>query len=74
MLERIAAQLALRSLTKRELALRLHMDYEVLQRKLEGEDPFTLDEAIRLKEALGSTDSIEALFFDGEPKEKQRER
>lgn len=65
MLERIAAQLAQKSLTERELALRLQMDYDTLLRKLEGKAPFTLDEAIRLKEALGSTDSIETLFFDG---------
>lgn len=66
MFERITAQLARRSLTEQELARRLGMEHEVLRRKLEGRDPFTLDEAVRLRAALGSADSIEVLFSQQE--------
>ena len=69
MFERITAQLAEQALTEEELAGRLGMGREALRRKLGGQEPFTLDEAIRLKTALGSADSIETLFSstkDGE--------
>ena len=64
MFERIVARLAQQSLTERELAQKLGMGYETLLCKLGGRRPFTLDEAVRLKEVLGLPDSIEALFSD----------
>lgn len=70
MFERITAQLEQSSMTERELARRLGMAYETLLGKLAGRESFTLDEAIRLRMALGSPDSIETLFSDREADKK----
>lgn len=51
-----------KGLSKREIAQKLGMTYNTLLLKLSGKATFTLDEALKLKEILGSSLSIEELF------------
>lgn len=51
-----------KNLSKREIAKKLGMTYNTLLLKLSGKATFTLDEALKLKEILESSLSIEELF------------
>lgn len=51
-----------KGLSKREIAQKLGMTYNTLLLKLSGKATFTLDEALKLKEILESSLSIEELF------------
>ncbi len=51
-----------KNLSKKEIAQKLGMTYNTFLLKLNGKASFTLDEAMKLKDVLGSTLSIEELF------------
>lgn len=62
MFRRIEAQLAYIGITKKELAQDVGIGYNTLLQKLSGASPFSLDEALKIKEAIKSNESIETLF------------
>jgi predicted transcriptional regulator len=62
MFKRIEAQLILLGITKKELAQAVGIGYNTLLQKLKGARAFTLDEALKIKEAIRSDESIEMLF------------
>ena len=51
-----------KKLKKREIAEKMGITYNTLLLKLKGEYPFTLDEALKLKEILETDMEIEILF------------
>lgn len=51
-----------KKLKKREIAEKMGIRYNTLLLKLKGEYPFTLDEALKLKEILETDMEIEILF------------
>ncbi len=63
MYKRIEAHLILTGMTKRELAAQLGISYNTLLLKLKGISSFTLDEALKIKNILQATESIEELFI-----------
>jgi hypothetical protein len=62
MLRRIEAQMACIGLTKKKLSEETGIRYKALLSKLSGSRAFTLDEALKVKAAIKSTESIETLF------------
>lgn len=62
MFRRIEAQIVLQGLTKKQLAGMVGIRYNTLLQKLNGSSQFTLDEALRVKEALDSDETLEVLF------------
>ena len=60
--ERLFAQMRLKGFSIGSLALKVHMGYESLRVKLLGERGFSLDEAIRIKQALAFQGTLEELF------------
>lgn len=65
---RLRAQMALSGVSRRVLAKRAGLSYDALCRKMNGDRPFSLIEAARIKRALGYEGAIDALF-DLEDKE-----
>ena len=45
-----------------DLAAAIGMRYQTLSEKMRGNSPFTLQEAIAIKQALGSDEPLEYLF------------
>lgn len=62
MFRRIEAQMILVGINKKQLAEILGMRYNTLLLKLSGSSLFTLDEAIKIKEAIKAEEPIEKLF------------
>ena len=62
MFENIEMIIFKKRLSKKELAESLGMTYNTFLLKLNGKATFTLDEAMKLKDILGSPLSIEELF------------
>jgi plasmid maintenance system antidote protein VapI len=62
MYRHIASQLILSGISKRELAEKLGISFDSLNKKLISKSDFTLDEAIELKRLLNTNASIEMLF------------
>lgn len=62
MFYRILQQMKLMGLSKRGLAKLTGMRYNTLLAKMNGKTTFTFDEALSLRKALRSEDSIEDLF------------
>ncbi len=58
----LQAQMVIRGMTRRDLAEQIHISYVSMNRKMAGMTPFTLDEAIRNREALGTETALEKLF------------
>ncbi len=58
----LEAELVRRGITRKELAAYLDIQYNTLNAKLRGDSCFTLDEAIKIKTALGTNLTIEELF------------
>ena len=66
---KIAVRMLTMNITRRELADRLGISDGTLYNKLCRVTPFTLDEAIKVKEILGMPGTLEAAFerFDVNP-------
>lgn len=62
MFENIEMIIFKKRLSKKEIAESLGMTYNTFLLKLNGKATFTLDEAMKLKEILNSSLSIEELF------------
>lgn len=64
---KIVARAALLGITRREVADRLGVSYGTLHNKLCGITPFTLNEAIELKNMLAMPGTVEDAFerYDG---------
>lgn len=62
MFENIEMIIFKKRLSKKEIAESLGMTYNTFLLKLNGKATFTLDEAMKLKDILGSPLSIEELF------------
>ena len=58
----LIAQMSISGINRTRLAEAVGMHYNTLCRKMRGENDFTVDEAIRIKEVLGFTASVEELF------------
>lgn len=58
----IESEMAFIGLSKKVLAEKIHMPYSTLLSKLNGRSDFTLDEALKLKDALGTKKALETLF------------
>lgn len=58
----LEAQMLLSSCDRKSLAEALHVHYNTLCRKLRGEMPFTLDEALLIKAFLQTDLPLEELF------------
>lgn len=58
----LEAELVRCGITRKELAAYLDIQYNTLNAKLRGDSCFTLDEAIKIKTALGTKLTIEELF------------
>ncbi len=58
----LAAQITLSGMTRGRLAEAVGMHYNTLCRKMRGEYEFTVEEALKIKKALGSTLPLEELF------------
>ena len=68
---KIVARIALLGLTRREVAEQMGVSYGTLHNKLCAVTPFTLDEAIRLKQLLAMPGSLEDGFERyGRPKKQ----
>ncbi len=65
---KVVARIALLGLTRREVADRLGISYGTLHNKLCAITPFTLTEAIQIKQILGMPGSLEDSFerYDGQ--------
>jgi|GEM_PF-516346 len=59
---RIVRRIALLGLTRRQVADRLGVSYGTLHNKLYAITPFTLDEAIQLKQMLAIPSTLEEAF------------
>lgn len=59
---KISARIALLGLTQRDVAEMMGLSYGTLHNKLCKLTPFTLDEAIQLKQLLGISGSLEDAF------------
>lgn len=59
---RIEVQMTRMGITKEMLAELTGIHYKALLQKLNGTRSFTLDEALKLKAAIQTSDSIEILF------------
>jgi lambda repressor-like predicted transcriptional regulator len=62
MYSNVKAELARRNLTLVDLSNRTGIRYQTLVDKINGKYPLTLDEAKRIKDALGVEISIDELF------------
>lgn len=49
-------------ISKKDIAAKLNITYNTLLLKLSGKSKFTLDEALALKEILGTQEPVESLF------------
>ncbi len=58
----LIAQMSISGIDRSALAEAVGMHYNTLCRKMRGENEFTVDEAIRIKEVLGFSSSLEELF------------
>ncbi len=58
----LQAQMVIRGITRRELAELIQISYVSMNRKMAGLTPFTLDEAMQIKKALGGEGTLEELF------------
>ncbi len=65
---KIVARIALLGLTRRQVADQLMVSYGTLHNKLCGITPFTLDEAIALKNLLNIPGSLEDAFEKVDPR------
>ena len=59
---RLRAQMALAGVSRRALARAAGVSYDALCRKMNGDRPFSLVEAARIKRALGYGGAIDVLF------------
>ena len=59
---KLLARIALLGLTRREVADRMGVSYGTLHNKLCAITPFTLNEALQLKELLGYPGPVEEVF------------
>ncbi len=59
---RLYAQMRLKGFSVGTLAQKAHMGYESMRVKLLGERGFSLEEAIRIKQALAFQGTLEMLF------------
>lgn len=64
MYRELEAELARKGWTKKDLAKATSIRYETLIVKLSGKFSLTLDESLKIKEAIGSKLPLEALFFN----------
>lgn len=55
--------MAMKGVTRRKLAEMAKMPYSTLLDKLSGRTSFTLDEAMSIKALLGTTATLEDIFF-----------
>ena len=62
MYKRVEAGMVLTGVDKKELARVIGVSYNTLLQKLRGDSDFTLNEALKIKEAINSSDPIELLF------------
>ncbi|MGI6070243.1 MAG: helix-turn-helix domain-containing protein [Blautia sp.] len=62
MYNRVLEHIESLGITIEDLAEQMNMGQDYLQKRLEGKRPFTLDEAWKLRNLLGMTESIESLF------------
>ena len=60
----LVIQMYLKGLSSRELAAQANMNYQTLRRKMRGDSPVTLKEALRIRTALGSALPLEELFAE----------
>lgn len=58
----VQVQMLLKGWNSHLLADRTGISYPSLRRKMRGESPFTLDEAFRIRRALGCDMDLDALF------------
>lgn len=59
---RLMAEMYLRGMDSRTLAVKTGIHYGTLRRKFRGESPLLLDEALRMKTVLGCSLPLETLF------------
>lgn len=62
MYKKLEAELVLKGMGKKELAAILGVQYNTILAKCRGDSSFTLDEALKTKEALKTSLTIEELF------------
>ena len=65
----LQAQMAIRGMTRQVLAEQIRISYVSMNRKMAGLTPFTLDEAVRIKKALGTETALEELFVSAPGRE-----
>ena len=62
MYRRVEAQMILSGFSKKTLAEKIGMRYNTLFLKMNGTSKFTLDEALKIREVINATESVEVLF------------
>jgi len=67
MYRNLEAEIARKNISKKVIAEELGIGYNTLTAKLRGDNKFTLDEALKIKQILNASIEIEQLF---EPSER----
>ena len=62
MYRNLEAEIARKNISKKVIAEELGIRYNTLTAKLRGDNKFTLDEALKIKQMLGAAIEVEQLF------------